>query len=173
MEATTVGNDIVDALTLAQTNPNAPATVLTGAVTNVVTIINRLYASGARHILVANSADVGKTPRAQALGPTAAAGATQLSAQFNGALAQQIAQIRAASPALNIYVLDVFALNTEAIATPAALGFTNVTAPCFNDLVAPPTLCATPATYFYWDSFHPTATAHSLAAQRAIAAIGR
>jgi len=173
VEATTVGNDIVDALTLAQTNPNAPATVLTGAVTNVVTIINRLYASGARHILVANSADVGKTPRAQALGPTAAAGATQLSAQFNGALAQQIAQVRAASPELSIYVLDVFALNSEAIANPAALGFTNATAPCFNDLVAPPTLCATPATYFYWDSFHPTATAHNLAAQRAIVAIGR
>ena len=98
VDAVTVGNDIVDALTLAQTNPNAPATVLTGAVTNVVTIINRLYASGARHIFVANGADIGKTPRAQALGPTAAAGATQLSAQFNGALAQQIAQIRASSP---------------------------------------------------------------------------
>ena len=87
VDATTVGNDITDALGLAQTNPNAPATVLTGAVTNVVTIINRLYASGARHIFVANSADVGKTPKAQALGPTAAAGATQLSAQFNGGLA--------------------------------------------------------------------------------------
>jgi outer membrane lipase/esterase len=173
VDAVTVGNDIVDALTLAQTNPNAPATVLTGAVTNIVTIINRLYGSGARQILVANSADVGKTPRAQALGPTAAAGATQLSAQFNGGLAQQIAQIRAASPGLNIYVLDVFALNTEAIANPAALGYTNATAPCFNDLVAPPTLCATPGTYFYWDSFHPTATTHSLSAQRAIAAIGR
>jgi outer membrane lipase/esterase len=173
VEATTVGNDIVDALTLAQTNPNAPTTVLTGAVTNVVTIINRLYASGARHILIANSADVGKTPRAQALGPTAAAGATQLSAQFNGALSQQIALIRAGSPGLSLYVLDVFALNTEAIANPAALGFTNVTAPCFNDLVAPPTLCATPETYLYWDSFHPTATTHNISAQRAIASIGR
>ena len=172
VEATTVGNDIVDALTLGQTNPNAPATVLTGAVTNIVTIINRLYASGARHILVANSADVGRTPRAQALGPAAAAGATQLSAQFNGALAQQIAQIRAASSGLNIYVLDVAALNAEAIANPAALGYTNVNAPCFNDLVAPPTLCATPETFFYWDSFHPTATTHNLAAQRAIVAIG-
>jgi phospholipase/lecithinase/hemolysin len=174
VDATTVGNDITDALTQAPTNPNAPTTVLTGAVTNIVTIINRLYASGARQILVANSADVGKTPRAQALGPTAAAGATQLSAQFNGGLAQQIAQIRAASPGLNIYVLDVFALNTEVIANPAALGYTNVTAPCVNDLVSPlPPPCATPATYFYWDTFHPTATTHNLAAQRAIVAIGR
>lgn len=172
VEATTVGNDIVDALTLGQTNPNAPATILTGAVTNIVTIINRLYASGARHILVANSADVGRTPRAQALGPTAVAGATQLSAQFNGALAQQIALIRAASPGLSIYVLDVFALNAEAVANPASLGYTNVTAPCFNDLIAPPTLCATPETFFYWDSFHPTATTSSIFAQRGLAAIG-
>ncbi len=75
---------------------------------------------------------------------------------------------------MNIYVLDVFALNTEAIANPAALGYTNVTAACFNDLVLPtPPLCATPATYFYWDAFHPSATTHSLAAQRAIAVIGR
>ncbi|HVG05272.1 MAG TPA: SGNH/GDSL hydrolase family protein [Burkholderiaceae bacterium] len=173
VDAVSVGNDIGDALTLSQTNPNAPATVLTGAVTNIVTIINRLYASGARNILVANSTDVGKTPRIQAAGPTAVAGATQLSAQFNGALAQQIAQIRAASPGLNIYVLDTFALSVEATANPAALGYTNATAPCFNDLIAPPTLCATPETYFYWDSFHPTATTHNLAAQRAIVAIGR
>lgn len=173
IDAVTVGNDIADALTLSATNPNAPTTVLTGAVTNVVTIIGRLYASGARHILVANSTDIGKTPRVQAFGATAVAGATQMSAQFNGALAQQMAGLRASSPGLNLYLLDIGTLTAEAMANPAALGYTNVTQPCFNDLLATPTLCTAASTYFYWDSFHPTAATHQLAYQRAVAALGR
>ena len=172
IDAVTVGNDIVVALTQSATNPNAPATILTGAVTNIVGIVNRLYAAGARHILLTNSTDIGKTPQAQALGAAAVAGATQMSNQFNGALAQQLAGMRA-NPGLNLYYLDIGRLTAEAMANPASLGYTNVTQPCFNNLASPPTLCSTPGTYFYWDSFHPTATTHNLSYQRAVAAIGR
>jgi phospholipase/lecithinase/hemolysin len=173
VDATTVGNNINDALTLSATNPNAPVEVLTAAVTDVVSAILRLYASGARHIAVLNAPNVGLTPRVQALGPAAVAGATQLSAQFNGALAQQIAGLRATSPGLNVYVADLFALNMQIAANPAAFGFTNVSEPCFNVAVAPPTLCANPAQYAYWDTFHPTQSAGKLIADIMIAAIGR
>lgn len=173
IDAVTVGNDIVDALTLSATNPNAPATILTGAVTNVVTMVNRLYASGARHILVVNSTDVGKTPRAQALGPAAMAGATQMSQQFNGGLAQQVPALRATLPGLNLYLVDVGAFKSEVMAAPGAFGYTNVTAPCFNDLVSPRTLCGSPDTYFYWDSFHPTGATHRNVFQRAVSVLGR
>lgn len=170
IDVVSVGNDIVDALTLSATNPNAPATILTGAVTNVFGMVARLYSAGARHIVLSNSTDVGKTPRAQALGPTAVAGATQLSLQFNGGLAQQLPAIRAASPGLNLYFLDVGAFTAEAMANPAALGFTNVTQACLNDLLPTPTFCGAAASgYFYWDSFHPSATASNLLAQRALA----
>jgi outer membrane lipase/esterase len=162
------GNDIVDALTLSATNPNAPAQVVVGGVTNIAGIITRLYASGARHVLVTNSTDVGKTPKARAAGAVAAAGATQMSLQFNGALAQQVAGLRAASPGLNLYLLDVAAFTAETHASPAAFGYTNVTEPCFNDLSATPTLCSSPGTYFYWDSFHPTAATANLLYQRAV-----
>jgi outer membrane lipase/esterase len=173
IDAVAFGNDVADALTLAATNPSAPAQIVVGAVTSVAGIISRLYASGARHILVANSTDVGKTPKARAAGPVAAAVATQMSLQFNGALAQQIAGLRAASPGLNLYVVDVGAFTAEAQANPAAFGYTNVTDPCFNDLSPTPTLCASPGTYFYWDSFHGTATTNNLVYQRAVTAIGR
>lgn len=169
LDVVTVGNDIVDALTQSATNPNAPATILTAAIGNVFSMVNRLYAAGARHILLTNSTDIGRTPRAQALGPTAVAGATQMSLQFNGGLAQQLPSIRAATPGLNLYFVDVGAFTAEAMGNPAALGYTNVTQACLNDLVQPPTFCgAAAATYFFWDSFHPTARTSDLIAQRAV-----
>jgi outer membrane lipase/esterase len=150
IDSVTVGNDISDALTQSATNPNAPATILTGAVTNVLGIVNRLYAAGARHIILSNGTDVGKTPRAQALGPAAVAGATQMSLQFNGGLAQQLPAVRAATPGLNLYYLDVGAFTAQAMANPASLGFTNVTQPCLNDLLPTPTFCGAAASgYFY------------------------
>lgn len=173
LDGITVGNNIADALTLAATNPNAPTQVLTAAVTDMASIILRLYASGARHIVVVNSTNVGRTPRVQALGAAAVAGATQLSAQFNGALAQQIAGLRATSPGLNIYTVDAFALTEQAAANPGAFGLTNATQACFDTAVSPPTLCANPSQYFYWDSFHPTQATGAILAQRTIAAIGR
>jgi outer membrane lipase/esterase len=180
VSAAGVGNNISDALTLSAANPSQATqistAVLTQAVTDVVTIINRLYAAGARHIAVLNSTDVGRTPRVQAINvasPGAAAAATQLSNQFNGALAQQVAQIRAASPGLNIYLIDFGALTIEIAGNPGAFGFDNVTMPCFNTLVMPPTLCATPNTYVYWDPFHSTAAANAVIATRAAATIGR
>jgi outer membrane lipase/esterase len=173
LDIVTVGNDITDALTQSATNPNAPATILTAAVANTFGMVNRLYAAGARHIVLTNSTDIGKTPRAQALGAAAVAGATAMSNQFNAGLAQQLPAIRAATPGLNLYFVDIAALTAEAMANPAALGYTNVSQPCLNDLLPAPTLCAEASTYFYWDSFHPSGTTHQLSYQRAVTAIGR
>ena len=180
VDGASVGNNITVALTLSAANPSQATTistnVLTAAVTDIVTIVNRLYASGARHIAVLNSTDIGRTPKVQAfnvVSPGAAAAATQLSNQFNGALAQQIASVRAASPGLNVYLIDFGALTSEIGAAPASFGFDNVTAPCFNPSVMPPTLCATPNTYVYWDEFHGTAAFSAVLATRAAATIGR
>jgi phospholipase/lecithinase/hemolysin len=173
VDATTVGNNIIDALTLAATNPNAPTAVITAAVGDVALTMLQLYASGARHILVVNAPNVGRTPSAQAAGPAAAAAATQMSAAFNGGLAQQIAGLRATQPGINIYVVDAFALGEQIAANPAAFGFTNVTAPCYNTAVTPPTVCPNPAEYYYWDGLHPTQATGAILAQRALTALGR
>ena len=172
VDAATVGNNIADALTLSATDPTAPTKVLTAAVTDVVGIIQRLYAAGGRQIAVLNSANVGRTPRVQSLGPAAVAGATQLSAQFNGALAQQVAILKATSPGLNVYVADFFALNEQINANPAAFGFTNATQPCFDVGVTPPTVCANASQYAYWDVFHPTQAAGAYMAKILTDAIG-
>lgn len=171
VNAATVGNDIVDGVTLARTNPQAPAQILTGAVSNIASIIGKLYAGGARHVLVLNAPDIGRTPLVSAQGAVASATASGASAQFNTGLATQLAAIRTASPGLTIYTVDLGALNAQVVANPSAFGFTNVSAPCV--VTAPPSLCSTPSTFFYWDGFHPTEAAGKLVAQRVLTALGR
>ena len=181
VDGSTFGNNINDALNLALANPaNATAIVtatITQGVTDIVGIFNRLYAAGARNILFVNVPDVGKTPLLQSTGnATAIATATTMSAQYNGAIAQQIPNVRAVSPGLVISTLDLFGLLTQVQANPAAFGFANATMPCFVP-VAPPTLCspnaATQNTYVFWDPFHPTAGTGAVMATYAINAIGR
>ena len=180
IDASTFGNNISDALTLTQVyagtlgaaaNNIGPA-VVAGGVGDVVGVINRLYAAGARTMLVVNVPNVGATPRVQALGGAAVAGATALSQGFNGALAGQITGLRAVLTGSNIILFDLYALEAliKAGTAPAQPAFTNVTAACFTPTPAP-VVCATPATYFYWDSFHPTAALGAYVATRMIAAI--
>lgn len=171
LNAATVGNDITDALTQGLTNPQAPATIVAGAVANVGTMVTKLYAAGARHILLLNSTDIGRTPQVTRLGAVASAAATALSQQFNAALAAQLPSLRSASAGLTIYPVDLGAFTAQVMANPSAFGLTNVTSACV--VTSPPSVCAAPATFFYWDSFHPTQATGALVAQRALTALGR
>ncbi len=164
----TVGNDIIDALSQALTNPQAAAATVTGAVGNVVAIVQALHAAGARHVLVLNSTDIGRTPQVRALGPVAVQAATQFSASFNAGLAAQLPALRALG-GLSVYLVDLGAFTAEVFANPAAFGFTNVTQPCV--VLQPLSVCGTPGSFFYWDAFHPTAATGRLVAQRALAAL--
>ena len=166
LNVATVGNDINDALTQSFTNPQAPATILGGAVLNTMNMIGRLYANGAQNILLVNSVNIGQTPLVRAQGAAASAGATQLSTQFNTGLNGQLAALRASMPLLNLYVLDAGALHAAVIANPTGLGFANATLPCLT--TAPASICSTPDSFFFWDGFHPTAAAGRLVFQRAV-----
>lgn len=183
VDATTMGNNISDALTLSALFPANAAqigpAIVTGAVTDIVGIINRLYAAGARTMVVINVPNIGQTPRVQEIpdvpaGARAAAiaGATGLSQGFNGALAQQINGLRAVLTGSNIILFDLFALEAliKAGTAPGQPAFTNTTAACFTPTPTP-AVCATPATYFYWDSFHPTAALGAYVASRLRAGI--
>lgn len=163
----TVGNDIIAALLLGATNPQAAVAIVSGAVTNLAGQINKLYAAGARHIVVLNSTDIGATPLVRGQGAFVAAAASQLSAQFNAGLAAQVTAIRTASPGLELVLVDVGALTAQVLANPSQFGFTNTTQACVSGTTA----CATPDSYFFWDNFHPTAATGRLVSARAITAI--
>jgi phospholipase/lecithinase/hemolysin len=168
VDASAFGNNITAGLPLIQAGTITDANLVRDAIADVVGLVLRLYAAGARHILVANAPDVGATPLAQSLGAAAAQGATQLAAGFNQNLAAQLAGVQAASPGLNIYLLDLFALSVQVTQSPAQFGLSNVTQPC---VVTSPTfsVCTQPDLYLYWDGFHPTRAAGALIAQRGIA----
>lgn len=168
VDASTFGNNITAGLPLIQAGTITTTQLVTAGITDVVTLVSRLYAAGARHILVANAPDVGATPLAQSLGAAAAQGATQLAAGFNQNLAAQLTGLQAASPGLNVYLLDLFALSVQVTQSPAQFGLSNVTQPC---VVTSPTfsVCTQPDLFLYWDAFHPTRAAGAIIAQRGIA----
>jgi outer membrane lipase/esterase len=173
IDATTFGNNITAGLPLIQAGTITSTQLVTAAIGDVVGIVNRLYAAGARNFLVFNAPNVGATPLAQSLGATAAGAATQLSAGFNQNLAAQLNVLKANAPGMNIYLLDTFALEVQIKASPASFGFTNVTAPCVTTTSLCGTTLATQNAYFYWDGFHPTNGVGTLVAQRAISLLSQ
>lgn len=162
VDASTFGNNFNAAAGAGLLPANATA-VITAGVVDIVTIMTRLYAAGARNILLVNVPNLGSTPLVRAQGAAAQAGATQVSGGFNQGLAQQTALLVANSPGLKVYTLDFFTLSNQITANPAAFGLTNVTDAC----VTTTGVCATPDTYLYWDSFHPTRATGQIAANTA------
>jgi outer membrane lipase/esterase len=177
-------NNAEAALGLVLANPASATTIVgntvTAALTDVVGILNRLYAAGARNVVLVNSPNLGAIPASTLSGnPLITTLLTQMAGGFNANLATQVNNVKAVSPGLNVYLVDAFVLQSQVQANPAAFGFANATQPCFVQATAttPQILCSTdPAvqnTFFFWDTKHPTYATGQLVAQRAIAAIGR
>lgn len=172
-------NNVRRTLELIQATPTLAATLPTQVVTQGATdyfnVVARLYAAGARHVVLTNVINLAYVPGIAAGGASAQQLATAMAAGFNGALAAQVLPgLRAASPGMNIYYVDLNALTNEIVANPASFGFTNIQMPCYPFFSAPSApVCGTPGTYLWWDELHPSAATHAVIAQRAVAAIGR
>jgi outer membrane lipase/esterase len=130
----------------------------TTAANNVLTAIGNLKAAGAQNFLVGNLPDLSLTP-ARYGNATAQA----FTNTFNATLAAGLAALTG----VDIFGLDLYALVNQAVATPGDYGYTNVNTPCWNGTTA----CATPNTYLFWDSVHPTSVAHSQLTLAALASI--
>lgn len=104
----------------------------------------------------------GLTPFGLSLGAAASAQLTGISVGFNAGLHFLADALNAADPGLNILEFDSFGLLDSVINNPADYGFSNVTQPCFNGVA----VCANPDSYLFWDSVHPTTSAHQLIGDR-------
>jgi outer membrane lipase/esterase len=162
-------NDIND----AGLDPSTAAANIVGAANAVDAMVDALYAAGARNILVGNLPDIGLTPLAVSAGPAAAAGATALTQLFNSTLASLLDATELASAGLDLDRLDLFGLLNDAVADPAAFGFSDVATPCYDGALgaAGGTVCANPGDHLFWDAFHPSAKAHRMMAATALAAV--
>ena len=155
------------AITQAQLQAN-----VLGAATAEIQQVGRLYAAGARYVMVFSLPNIGTTPQFASLGPAAAGAATALSAGYNTTLFTGLA-----STGMRVIPVDAFSLLSEIQANPAAYGFSNITAMacgpfppitttgnsqfCYSgNLVAP----GADRSYLFADGVHPTTGAHLIVA---------
>ena len=147
------------------------------AVVNLATAVGALAGVGATQFLVPNMANLAETPFGLSLTPTDRLAIAALSLGFNDALMQAMAQVRAAiepvMPDFNLIEFDTAAFQREVIGNPAAFGFSNVTAPCFDpanprDLTNVLGGCEG---FLFFDTVHPTAAAHLLLGDQMFASL--
>lgn len=157
-----------------QTKPNALYILWAGAndylqgvsnatvsVENITQAILSLANNGAKKLLVANLPDLGQLPATRS-----SANSAQLSAltqAHNQGLRRALKLLSQQYSHLQIVTLDANALYSEAIANPAAFGFSNVTSACLSGS----SRCGKPDQFLFWDGIHPTSAAHRVIAERA------
>lgn len=148
---------------------------------NLTTTVGLLAQAGARHFLLSNVPDLGKTPEAVGLGLAAAS--TDITQSFNANLAAALALLDAnflglTGVDLDMRLLDFFGLANSIYddATTnggAVYGITNVTAPCIAPVLpdvyfAPGSTDIKCSVSGYSDPLHPSARVHQLLGQLAL-----
>ena len=156
------GNDIRDALFVALAGGD-PLPVLAEALQSIYLNMSTLYSAGARHFLVLNVPNISFMPSIAVYGPSASAGALQLTDGFNQQLEGMLAQLDG-MPGIDIQRFDLFGATNEVHDHRASYGLTNVVDPCITPDVAP-YFCRTPDQYFFWDGIHPTRAVHAILAR--------
>src|SRR5215469_5934198 len=156
-------NDLFDALEALQADPTGAASmgIIKQAIGATAESVQVLWAAGAREFLVLNLADPALTPYVRSLGPVAQGASTQLSAAYNGALAQVLASL-GALPQIQIRQFDINAFLHTVVASPARYGMRDVQDSCLSFGVVTNAVCADPDRYLFWDGIHPTRAGHLL-----------
>jgi len=156
-------NDLFDALEALQIDPSGATSIgiIQQAISATAESMQMLWAAGARNFLVLNLADPALTPYVRSLGPAAQGASTQLSAAYDGALAQMLASL-GALPQIEIQQFDVNAFLHAVVASPARYGLQDVADACLSFGVVTNAVCADPDQYLFWDGIHPTRAGHLL-----------
>jgi outer membrane lipase/esterase len=130
--------------------------------------IGLLQRAGATSFFVPRLFNVGLLPASQASGH--AAFALSASQAMNKALDAGLF-IDSFLPGTHIYRIDTYSLLQAIVTAGTHYGFTNISDPCLNTSVSPPTLCSNPYVNFFWDAEHPTIFGHAffaVAAEQAL-----
>ncbi|MBK6980600.1 MAG: SGNH/GDSL hydrolase family protein [Betaproteobacteria bacterium] len=176
------GNDFLNNFTLLGAGTITQAqfqTNLLAAAGAEVQQVGRLYAAGARYVMVFALPNLGITPFAIGTGAANAASATAASAGYNTTLYTGLV-----SAGLRAIPVDVFTLLNEIKANPAAYGFSNttgiacgpfppITTSGSSQFCGPTNLVAAGAdqSYLFADGVHPTTGAHRIVADFATSLI--
>jgi outer membrane lipase/esterase len=160
-------NDLRDALVTAP-DPFAEARQ---AVEDLAAAIADLAEAKAAWFLVPNMPNLARTPESRRRSSEAMAQATAVSVAFNNALTIALDAIEATHQ-VTIIRLNTFTILEDILRTPDRFDLTNVTETCLaGDPFTGGTPCPHPETYLFWDSIHPTTTAHAFLADFALEAL--
>jgi outer membrane lipase/esterase len=156
-------NDLFDALEALQVDPTGATSIgiIQQAIGATAESVQTLWAAGARNFLVLNLADPALTPYVRSLGPAAQGASMQLTAAYNGALAQALASL-GALPRIEIRQFDINAFLHAVVSSPARYGLRDVQDACLTFGVMTNAVCADPDRYLFWDGIHPTRAGHLL-----------
>jgi len=142
-------------------DPSSDNVVATSA--NVIGLINRLVAAGARNFLVPNVPPLGGIPKYE-VAPIRRAAANQGSYEYRLRLNADLDAAEAAFAdqgiPVTIYRVDVWSLYLRILINPGSFGFTNIKDPAQDRSVDPDT-------YSFWDDIHPTTAGHFRIAEEA------
>ncbi|MHB8913593.1 MAG: SGNH/GDSL hydrolase family protein [Minisyncoccota bacterium] len=164
-------NDVRAAI--VEPDPKKGQKIIRNAVHKIGVALQVLQASGAKNVLVPNVPNLGLLPEVtsmEASMPGITAYATALTQQFNAELDKVLAQKR--NGQMKITRVNTYDLLNTVAQNPSNYGLTNTTEPCFSgDEQTPGAVCATPSTYLFWDSVHPTTRVHEILADDVWSAI--
>ncbi|HTD91884.1 MAG TPA: SGNH/GDSL hydrolase family protein [Burkholderiales bacterium] len=177
-------NDMADAIRAAAANPaNANSIIgaaITSAMSGIGSAIGNLSSRGVQHFLVPNLPDLSRIPLIAGFNNNLLTGlAHNASVAFNQNLAGTLDL--GVFSGLDIRDLNIYSALNGVLANPGANGFTNVASACYTGEVdgtplppgslIPPTICANPSGYVFWDYEHPTEAVHAIVASLALGVV--
>jgi outer membrane lipase/esterase len=136
---------------------------ISSSLANHLTIIQTLYAKGARTLIMPNAVDIAEVPQYSGSGDPSFI--RQMVVNFDTSFVTMLNQAKASLPGLTIYVPDFFTLLDTLLAYPANYGLVNpgidaIEDPNLTDF----SLNGPGAYYVFWDELDPTAKAHEIMA---------
>jgi phospholipase/lecithinase/hemolysin len=146
----------------------------------IVAGIKRLAKAGARHIMVVNIPDLGRTPIASEFEEKKAL--SFFSKRHNSLLRKTVNQLKETDPEVQWIYLDVESEMSKLLNSPESYGFANINETCYaakidkatgNSIIRIAAEVKRNTTddicegYFFFDPVHPTAPAHKLLAEYA------
>jgi phospholipase/lecithinase/hemolysin len=171
------GNDMRDARTTfaLDTPENLVKRQLAAqtAINNLSTAIALLASSGVQNVLISTLPNLGDTPEAALLerqfpGLGLLAASIDVTNRFNDLVRSQL-MLKGAFGDLNIELLDMAAVAANVRASQGDFGVTNTSLPCVGFDFSAGASCATS---LFSDALHPSAFAHKLIGQAALAVYG-
>lgn len=146
----------------------------------IVHDLQRLVDKGAKHIMVVNLPDLGKTPAARDFDSIDLL--SSLSEKHNAMLAENIAILKENNPTVEWFLFDVHQILNDMLELPQQYGLTNITDTCYEEMVSarhsnrsilsmvstvkPRAKTNACTGYLFFDPVHPSEIAHQEMAKR-------